>query len=301
MKDTILTLSAFTTNIDRSLDELKTQNQFLRNADQNPELLFSDAASVLQSPRSMVFSVMQRWRNEGDKIQVHDFQAYLASRIDCFVQGWAKSRGINEELHVRVRAPNTFPSHFAICMGKAESKPGFVRSNTELIQFNIMDKFYGMKDPALTLEQIKAQYREYEEYHTKEVARIEQKIEEYKNIKEHPFRHIQSHYQNYRKTHKRSSRSTISFAHLGVIRSYLAQAKELVWMALIGRKKMSIIDEKIKNAERMIKHANEMQAARPKMEEVIVRNDKKEKLIQKLIPLFEQYGYRLETEKHVLY
>lgn len=151
--------SLFFSYIDDAQKELNDGLAFLKKAELDPKLLFTDSDIHLKS-RGMMMAIMNHWRNENEYVKGHDFQVYVADVANRYFQDWLRQKGINEPFRLEVRNPNQFPSIFAV-----------YHEEVELLQCNLQKKWYGVRKRPFTEEEIL--YR-----HEKGLARIEKEMKE---------------------------------------------------------------------------------------------------------------------------
>lgn len=267
--------SVFIQVIDKTIERFQQQKAFLEQACSQPELLFQDAHRVIGSKRDHIYQIMNQW-NDGKRIlQVHDFQKFMAELLNRFVQQWAKEHGIHQEVVVKVRNPNTFPSIFAVYHG-----------DIELIQFDILKRFYGIRDAIKSEEEINEERKKFENERNEQIERCKNEIAEYVKMKESPFAYVW----NYHRNHKPKN----------WFRGLINEVGEYFFLVFKRRKMLTLIDEAIKSRQTSIS-SYEDNIKRVDWNEKIRISKARAELTEKLKSLFEQYGYRLETERYNLY
>lgn len=271
----LISPSLFIQVIDKTIDRFQKQKDFLVQACSQPELLFRDAHQVIGSKRDHIYQIMNQW-NEGKRVlQVHDFQMFLAELLNRFVQQWTKEHGIHQEVVVKVRKPNMFPSIFAVYHG-----------DIELIQFDILQKYYGIRDAVKSEEEINGERNKFENEQNEQIERYKNEIAEYIKMKGSPFVYVW----NYHRNHKSPN----------WFRGLINEVGEYFFLLFKKRKMLMLIDEAIKSCQNAIS-LHEENIKRVDWNEKIRISKVRAELIEKLKPLFEQYGYRLETDRHKLF
>ncbi|MFF2531373.1 hypothetical protein ACFVS2_20935 [Brevibacillus sp. NPDC058079] len=271
----VLSSTFFIQAIEDVRNELSKQQEFLEKAIIVPELIFSSSHQFL-GLKGLSSQIMNRYVSGETKLQVHDFQVFLADLTNQFVQSWAKAHGIQEEIRVEVRQPNTYPSIFAIYLKDAE-----------LIQFSITEKYYGVRDEVRQEEQIRDAYLQCEREEKEEYDALTLKLEEYKKWIDKPHEYIRNHYRN---LHEKSLR--------------------MLWDEIIEH--VSIPFNKKKIIEGMnirileLESQLEWMKRRDEVHRISVQDEisleaSKVRLIRSLLPIFKEFGYVLELNRHKLY
>ncbi|WPS85323.1 hypothetical protein SMD22_01465 (plasmid) [Brevibacillus halotolerans] len=260
--------------IEEANNELSIQRQFLKDAIQNPELIFSLSDQYFGS-KNLLSHVMNRSLIDDTKLQVHDFQAFLADLTNQFVQSWASNHGIAEEVSVEVRQTTSYPSIFAV-----------YHKNIELIQFSIIGKFYGIREVVKKEEQIREEYDQYQREKEEKRACLSKKIEKYMEIKRDPYVYIRNHYKNLNKKG---------------IRIIWREICEYFLITFKKKKLSDGIDKKIADLQSQLDAIEKYEDSRMNVEDEIVLSESRSTLTKALLPLFQEYNYVLEEKKNRLY
>lgn len=128
-------IGVFIKTIEEAESELKEALLFIERANQSPKLYLEESNQHIGRTKDMVLSVMNHWKRGEKEIKGYDFQAYLADACNQYFQEWMKEQSMEESLQIEVRNPRQFPSIFAI-----------YHNQTELIQLNIFEKWYGIRE-----------------------------------------------------------------------------------------------------------------------------------------------------------
>lgn len=154
---------------------------FLKKASKSPILFFTDTKDVFGSHRNLLFQCIEYRGKKEKEGTIHEFQAYIGTKLNEVLQAWKKENDIEDNLYISVRNPNQFPSSYAVYFNKKE-----------IIQFNIFKKIYGMKSEILTEEKV-LQFGQKEEMRLKQEKQIiEKKLNRLINVKEKPFENLYS-------------------------------------------------------------------------------------------------------------
>jgi hypothetical protein len=288
----VLSSMLFIQAIEGAKEELSAQQTFLEEAIKDPHVLFSRGTDRL-GKKSLVSYIMNGFVFNDGKLLVHDFQVFLADLTDRFVQEWAKSNGITESIKVEVRMPNSYPSIFAI-----------YHKEMELIQFNVLEKFYGVRNKVKDEETIRFDYKKLVEQIEEHTEPLLVEVADYERLLNHPHQYIREHYKSKRAENiivigKGKTKKKYNYKNLLKLPLY-----ELSEHCSIFFKKRSFNDKlkvKIENAITMIESEKRVLSRYPSIEELIEKNRIIDDLTKKLIPMFEEFDYYLEIEKHKLY
>lgn len=279
----LLPSSLFIEAIEGAKNELEEQQSFIEDGIKDPEILFRDSYQKL-GKRALTLHIMNGFLFDESKLQVHDFQVFLAEQINLFVQAWAKSKGIVESVSIEVRKPNTYPSIFAV-----------YHEDIELIQFSVLEKFYGIRSKAKDPNTIIIEYRERENQVERNIKPLLDRVREYQDLIDAPHKYIWKHYRRQWKTSLKNKRIKnmfrLPFLEIGDHFTALFRIENIV------EKFQLKIDSTMQSIERERENLNRY----PNIQHYIIENQLQQELTEKLIPLFEQYEYRLETEQYKLY
>lgn len=160
-------------------NELDESIAFLEKIKDEPKLLFTHTRECWKSHRDILFKCIDYRSRQTKEGTLHEFQAFLAAKMDETFQDWMQENLIEKDLSIGVRNSNSFPSIYAVYI---ESK--------EIIKFNIFEKYYGSR---LTLDKEESilQSGQREENRLKEERKAEEvRLEDLLNFKEKPFSQI---------------------------------------------------------------------------------------------------------------
>jgi hypothetical protein len=256
----VLPYEDFSTLIEESARELQKAQNFLLRATMQPMLLFNEAHIYLKSNRNIVTAVMTTSYLKDDKVNGHAFQVFLASILNKALQSWAKKKDISDDVRVLVRNPNSFPSIFAVYVNEQE-----------IIQFNIFDKWYGIRDVIFTEEDIRNREAENKSTNEEALKEIEEELKRWSEIKEKP--------------------------------TTLMRSPSDVFILLFKRSKLNkSLDKKLsslhRQREELLKNIKREEESIPSQ---IEHFHKKQVYTDLLVPFFEELSYSLEKEKYNLY
>ncbi len=248
-----------------SLNEVKKELdhsiQFLQEASENPALLFSQAKERWHSPQDILYKCLDYKGRETSQGTVHEFQAFLALKMDEVFQSWLKERAIEKRLKIEVRNPNVFPSIFAI-----------FQDSKEMFQFNIFEKTYGMRTKLEPEEKI-LQAGQREEIRLKEDIKQEQeRLDKLLKLQQNPF-----------------SKSLFSFRELYYLIFHHRRTMERINRLILEQKdRIHRIEEKI-------------QGNREQLPFVLQDNQERREIFALIEPFFLQYDYQIEENQAKLY
>lgn len=280
-KRKVLSSSLFIKAIEEAKDELCKQEEFLRMGINNPSLIF-DQANKLLGKRGLAFDVMNRNLADGGKVQVHDFQTSLADLTNQFVQYWAKEHGIEEDITVEVRTPNTFPSLFAIYFGECE-----------VMQFSITEKIYGNHRQAKTEETIREEYAQLEKNKEDERKSLESKITEYEEMLKDTHGYVRNFYRERKKGLKFFNKRRFSMLK--------NQVGEHISFFFKKQKLESAIQDKIDNLQKHREVLGGRYEIGMTLEESLSIERLRSDLFIKFTPMFEEFEYTHIHDRHRLY
>lgn len=291
-KRNVLPSMLFLEAIEGAKNELQDQQAFIEECIGNPQMLFSMSDQKL-GKRALTLHIMNGFLFNDGKLQVHDFQVFLADVTNQFVQTWAKTNGIKESISVEVRQPNTYPSLFAIYL-----------DDQELIQFSILEKFYGVRDKIKNENEIRKEYQEREDQIEGNIKPLLERVNDYEFWLKQPHRYIRRHYQNKRKKNvtiiengkvkqKRNIKVLFKLPFLQCIDHY--------WVIFKRDHLVERLNERLESTRKMIDQEREKLKRYPPVEHYISEHQKRGELINQLLPLFREFKYRLESERYKLY
>ncbi|ADO59999.1 hypothetical protein [Paenibacillus polymyxa] len=276
----VLSPTLFLEAIEGAKKDLELQCEFLKQAIQNPKLLFQQADSNL-GLKSIIFHIMNGFLFHDDKLLAHDFQVLLANVINRFVQEWASQKGIHEKITVRVRNEKKYPSIFAIYV-----------EDMELIQFSLYEKFYGIRNKVFDENAIQLEYEYREEQVNKNVELMLTMVQKYEKVLAHPHQYVRDYYQNkWMNNDKLNMAWKLPFLELREHFSLLLKKENV----------MIRVQEKLESTQARIESERKSLLRYPAIQDCIQKNHLREELTRKLMPLFEECGYRMETEQYRLY
>lgn len=272
----------FSNMMKHSADVLMKQREFLLAAAKNPRLLFEDHHMNMD-----VHSVAAKLINsmhDGDKIRIHDFQTYVASLVNQYLQEWLREKNIRGHLiHAAVRNPNTYPSIMAIyCDG------------AEVIQFNIHERYYGVQHEPKDENDIRADYESVEAQLNESVERQREHIKKYEQILSEPFSIIYGHYHKHGKKREWKSYFTELYEYTYVVWAYKLWPRK-------AEKLKAEVQKKIKNLETGIINLQKRPPGWLTLDERLEKNRQRKAQMEMLIPLFESFGFSRTWDKHKLY
>lgn len=177
----VLTTSFYVNRIKDVQEELNHFIDFLNKAKENPEFFFIYAKEHLKSHRSFLFQCIGYKGKQTKEGTVHDFQAYLAYKMNEGFQVWKEKNEIEEDLVIRVRNPNSFPSIYAVFFNRKE-----------IAQFNPFEGFYGSRFKFKSEGEI-LQAGQKEEIHLREEEKREKlKLKKLVSLRTSPFTYVTS-------------------------------------------------------------------------------------------------------------
>lgn len=253
-------VESFCSLIEDATLELQKSQHFLQRVESNPMLLFKEGSIYLKSTRNIVTSVMATSYLKNETITPHAFQVYLATVLDRAFKEWAKEQDLEHEVAVLVRQPNSFPSIFAVYVDERE-----------VLQFNIFERWYGIRGKLYTVEELAEQYRKSEEKALPDIENSEKKLAYWKQVKEKPWTFIKS-------------------------------AKD-VRILLFKRKTMNEnIEKKISSIETQIATMKQnLTIQKEHIPELMKQQEKQVNISERMRVFFVELGYALNEERQQLY
>ncbi|WCK57175.1 hypothetical protein PP175_28725 (plasmid) [Aneurinibacillus sp. Ricciae_BoGa-3] len=249
----------FTNHVKETMHELNQIGDFLERASMEPMLLFTESYRVLKTANNLLVNSFQT-EDRKDGLTPHAFLIFLGSLLDKAFTEWATTQQLSFQPSVKVRQPNTFPSIFAIYV-----------EDTELMQFNIFEQWYGIQQNILTPEEIKSNLKRKEASINNMIEDLDKKIEKCQSFQKSPLSKVRS----LKDTHY-----------------YLFKRKAL--LEKVAKKIDRFEDLKIALVKELQEERNKIQ------EHLEFHADKQEKL-NGILPFFKELGYALQDEKYKLY
>jgi len=159
-------------------EELDKAIYFIHKLEKNPLLVFTESHIHLQSTKGASFLLLNRWNKKEHSIKGHNFQTYLAYYANLHLQEWLKEHQIEEPFHIAVRNPMQFPSIFAL-----------YHEDTELIQFDVINQWYGIRKRPLTEEELLKNHHNDINRIQKEIEEQEERIQKEIDRRDHPLKY----------------------------------------------------------------------------------------------------------------
>ncbi|MFI2856924.1 hypothetical protein ACH6EH_07260 [Paenibacillus sp. JSM ZJ436] len=265
MKD----IKEFTDRIELTINKLSKQREFIMRAINKPELLF-DKTSEMFHRKDAIFQIMSVFEDGQRKMHIHEFQDLLASIVIEFFRKEVE----DERIIVKLKNPNTYPSIFAVYY-----------DDCEVMQFNIFERYYGMRYRK-SREEIEKHYSDQVERHHESLERINNKLLQIESFKKSPIRYIFKYHKD---------------RNVKLYKKLFYGLKELLSFAIFSKRMAKTIDEaKIKYVGQ-IEESKERQQKYYNLEEDLEKMKLRDDVIAKVEPIFIKYNYRLETDSHRLY
>ena len=243
-----------------SQKELLSSTLFLEQAFSNPKLLFTHADKELKSTKSMIFKAVEYRAKEQKMGNLHDFQALLADKMNSYLNQWAVESDIKATVNVEVMNPLSFPSIFCVYVNEME-----------IIQFNIFEKWYGIRIAPATEEALTERNNEEIQRCMSEIDRYHQEKRLYLDKKAQP--------------HK-----------------YAKTIKDFYVLLFKRSKIQEVFNKFIKTTENHLKREEQnLQAVKDALPKLIEKNRMRKEAIEIIQPFFEKLGYRRERDQHKLY
>jgi len=265
---TLLSFDEIDETITSALETQIKQQAFLQEAADNPNILWKGLRYSIPSTSSLIFSLMEKHYREKESDRrlytPHHLLVYLASLLNRDFQEWLTTRDIQESFSILVRDAHTFPSIFAVYHGE-----------TELIQFNPFQSYYGARMPALTHEELEASFQKRISQLEGEIEHFKAKLTEIEKINKNPLL-----------TAVKSPRFlnnilVLFFKRKSLYRNIKKEKKQAKQRITYYQKEL---EQEITNQPKRIQDQNE-----------------KERLLNLLFPFFNELEYELTTEKNRLY
>lgn len=227
----------------------------------NPIHLFNESDKYLKSPWNAITSIMKAKALNDDSYNVHTFQILLASILNKAFQNWKSDEKIDGNFSIQSRNHKSFPSIFAI----------YHDDYDELIQFNIFEKYYGIRVPVLSEEMVIQNYKKNIESNQESLDETIKTIEYWESVIKKP--------------------SILFKTPIDAVRYYLKRDTILQNID----KKLNDLNLNKEDIESNIKSIEES------IPEQIKRNLKRKEMIELVIPFFKSLNYLFQEDKHKLY
>lgn len=241
--------------------ELEEGVRFLEKAEVDPQLIFTDAQNVLKSTKGMVYTVMKNWKSEDLSTQSHDFQAYLAYLANQYFQEWLQSQNIKESFQIEVRKSNQFPSIFAI-----------YHETMELIQFNLFEKWYGIRQKVETEEEVTEKHNKRLRELDEEIQKKEKSLQEAISRRDHPLKHYKG------------------------VKNYLS------WVFINKKKLHQAFENLVQREEMSLNHFKKLREREVQtMPRLLEEANERRKYVGMIEPFFQHVAYSFNDKKHQLY
>ena len=253
-------VESFCSLIEDATLELQKSQHFLQRVESNPLLLFKEGSIYLKSTRNIVTSVMATSYLKNKTITPHAFQVYLATVLDRAFKEWAKEQDWKHEVAVLVRQPNSFPSIFAVYVDERE-----------VLQFNIFERWYGIREKIYTEEELTEQYLKSEERTLSDIEKREKKLAYWKQVKEKPW-------------------------------SFIKSVKDIHILLFKRRIMEENIEKKIASIETHIANMKQdLTIQKENIPELLEQQEKRVKISERMRVFFVELEYSLNEERHQLY
>lgn len=253
--------SLFIEEIEDAKKELEEGLLFIQKFEEEPELLFKYAYKYFKSTRGMIYTIMNHWKSEDSYIKGHDFQLYLSLIANNHFQSWLQSKGISNNFRIEVRTPNSFPSIFAVYC-----------EDVELLQFNLLKKWYGIRKKPFTEIEIL-------ERHEKEMVRLDKEIKEQEE-----------------KLNLSILRRDNPLKYYKGIRNYIS------WIFINKKKFHTTFNKFVDKDKNYLEHLEEQrERAIQYLPENILKSNRQNELINMVDLFFIELGYELNTNQGSLY
>lgn len=262
--------NVFINRIDAIKEQLDEQRELILMSLSDPMLLFDRASQIFSSRKDTIFKIMSVYEDNQRKMDSHQFQEFLCSIVDSYFQQTFK----DDKLEVKVRNPNSFPSIFAVYY-----------DDMEIIQFDIIERFYG-KRTILTKEDIEKRYIGLYEDYQEELDRLNDKLYKMISAKNDPLGYVIEFHKNKKKK---------------VLNKLFYGAKELLVCGFQKDKLVSLIDKSIADYEKMIEEVDDRYSKYNNRTEDIDNLEIQEYAMKFIESMFIEHNYRFEIESHKLY
>lgn len=241
--------------------ELKEAVAFIERAEQFPKLFLEESHQYIGKTKDIVFSIMNHWKRGEKEIKGYDFQSYLADVSNRYFQEWLKANNITESFEIEVRNLQQFPSIFAV-----------YQNGIELIQVNILDKWYGIRQKNSTEEELLEEHRRNLERADNDILSQMEKVSLAKMRREHPLQYYKG-FKNF-----------------------------LSWLFLNKKKMYTSFDKLLKNEEARLQQYKESKELIIQCHPITLKNHlEKRGAIEKIEPFFKELNYNLNTSQSSLY
>ena len=251
----------FIESIRQSQSDLERSLAFLLKALEEPKLLYTDTKDEWISNRGMLFKALEYMAKGEKRNNLHDFQAFIADKLDRYLKEWAKNKGITEDVKVEVRNPLTYPSIFAVYY-----------EDQEIIQFNIFEKWYGIRESLTTTEEeILSSGDTVMKTHEENIQSFVKRRAEYEGLSKKPW---------------------------GMVKTPAD-----VYILLFKRKKViEGLQKQLENFDKRIEHESKLlQQTKDSIPHQVERSKRKITGMDSIVPFFEELDYSLEMNQYKLY
>lgn len=167
--------------IEEAVIELQKSQHFLQRVESEPLLLFKEGSIYLKSSRNIVTSILGTSYSKTEPVTTFAFQVYMATILDRAFKAWSKEQDWEHDVSVLVRQPLSFPSIFALYVDERE-----------VIQFNIFERWYGIRGKTYTEEEFIEHYRKSEENTLTDIEKTKKEIDYWKQVKGNPWTFIKN-------------------------------------------------------------------------------------------------------------
>lgn len=227
----------------------------------NPILLFNESDRYFKSPWNAITCIMKAKALNDDSYNVHTFQILLASILNNAFQNWKSDKKVDGNFSIQSRNHMSFPSIFAI----------YHDDSDELIQFNIFEKYYGIRVPVLSEEMVIQNCKKNIESNQESLDETIKSIEYWESVIKKP--------------------SILFKTPIDAVRYYLKRDTIL-----------QNIDQKLKDLN-LYKEDIEsnIKSLEESIPEQIKINLKRKEKIELVLPFFESINYLFQEDKHKLY
>lgn len=151
-------------------DILKEHLHFIREIEKNKIKIYEDFKEQVYNNRFILSEVYGRNYKS-------DFQIYTASIANDYLQEWLNKNNIQKNYEIRLRNLYSFPSTYAIYLGEFE-----------LMQFNLGDKWYGIRVKGIEDKELERKYEEDLKELEDRAKKAEKDLLEWEEALKHPYK-----------------------------------------------------------------------------------------------------------------
>lgn len=242
-------------------NELKEAVAFIERAEQEPKLFLEESHEHIGKTKDIVFSIMNHWKRGEKQIKGYDFQAYLAAASNRYFQEWLKTNNITESFEIEVRNPQQFPSIFAV-----------YQNGTELMQLNILEKWYGIRQRKSTEEEVVTEYHQELTRVDNDIVTQMEKLSLAKERRDHPLQYYKG-FKNF-----------------------------FAWLFLNKKKLHESFEKLVKNEESKLQQYKESKERIVQYHPITLKNLAEKRVsIEKIEPFFKEMNYTLNEIQSRLY